>query len=238
MAKCPKRTPAVTDSRIMENVRIAEVLDEIADLLELKRDNPFRVRSYRNAAQAVRGFTQRIEDMAEEGEDLKSIPDIGESIAKKIVEILDTGSCRKLKMLHKQIPTGLPDLMKIPGLGPRKVKEMYDELDISSIAELKEACENKRIRDLEGFGEKTEKKILQGIETVGATSGRILLKEASEFAESIVRYLKDLNRLIAGRWQAASADARRLLAISTSWSRQSIANRREGRFSISRRLSM
>jgi DNA polymerase (family X) len=191
----------------MENVRIAEILEEIADLLELKRDNPFRVRSYRNAAQAVRGFTQRIEDMAEEGEDLKSIPEIGESIAKKIVEILDTGSCRKLKMLHKQIPTGLPDLMKIPGLGPRKVKEMYDELDISSIAELKEACENKRIRDLEGFGEKTEKKILQGIETVGATSGRILLKEASEFAESIVRYLKDLESI--DRWEVAGSFRRR-----------------------------
>src|SRR6056297_1864780 len=118
----------------MENTRIAEVFDEIGDLLELKGDNPFRVRSYRNATQTVRGLSQRIEDMAEEGEDLKSIPDIGESIAKKIAEILDTGSCRKLKTLHKQIPDGLPDLMNIPGLGPRKAKEIYDELGVSSIA--------------------------------------------------------------------------------------------------------
>src|SRR6056297_2665971 len=188
---------------IMENARIAQVFDEIGDLLELKGDNPFRVRSYRNAAQAVRGLSQRIEDMAAEGEDLKSIPDVGESIAKKIGEILDTGSCRKLETLHKQIPDGLPDLMKIPDLGPRKAKEIYDELGVSSIADLKEACEDHRIRDLEGFGEKTQKKILKGIETVGATSGRILLKEPSEFTESVKRHLKELESV--DRWEVAGS---------------------------------
>jgi len=191
----------------MENTRIAEIFDEIGDLLELKGDNPFRVRSYRNAAQSIHGLSKRIEDMLAEGEDLESIPDIGESIAKKIKEIIDSGTCKKLKELHNQLPDGLREMMQIPYLGPRKVKAIYDELGVSSMAELKKACQEERVRELDGFGKKTEEKILRGIETVGAAAGRVLLKEAAEYVESIARYLDGLGSL--KRWEVAGSFRRR-----------------------------
>jgi DNA polymerase (family X) len=124
----------------MENAQVADLLDEIADLLELTGADQFRIRAYRSAAQTVRGLPGRLEDMASNGVDPAKLPHIGKSTVEKIAEILDKGTCQRLLELQKKIPAGLTALMKVPQLGPRRAKLLYDKLRIKSIEELKAAC--------------------------------------------------------------------------------------------------
>lgn len=173
----------------MENAQIADMLDEIADLLELKQANQFRVRSYRSAARTVRDLSQRLKDLAEQGEDLSELPNIGESTAEKIHEILERGTCKRLEQLHEEMPEDLTNLMKVPNVGPRKAMQIHKELDVDNLDELREACENDRVRELDGFGTKTQDKILEGIQTLASTSGRVSLKEAGEHVRSLREYL-------------------------------------------------
>lgn len=191
----------------MENAQVANIFDEIADLLELQEANQFRIRSYRNAARTVRDLSQRLEDMAERGDDLSELPNIGESTAEKIHEILQTGTCKRLEDLKDKVPEGLAELMKVPGLGPRTAMQLYKELGVETLDDLHKACEQQKVRELEGMGAKSEKNILEGIDKLEASSGRMLYRDAADHVESLGRHLDGINAL--SRWEVAGSFRRR-----------------------------
>ena len=172
----------------MENSQIAAVLSEIADILEILDENPFRIRSYRNGARAITDLTERLEDLAA-GKDLTELPGIGESLAGKIHEILKTGTCQMIQDLRKRLPPHLTDLLKVKGLGPKKVKALYDKLGLTTLEELKAAAEAGKIRGLEGMGEKTEQNILKGLAILAAEEGRIGIRVATEQVAVLARHL-------------------------------------------------
>ncbi len=173
----------------MENSQVAGVFDRIADLLELQEGNQFRIRSYRDAARTVRDLSRRLEDMAADGEDLTELPHVGQSTAEKIHEILRTGTCERLESLRGEVPEGLTQIMRIPGVGPRKAMQLHRALQITTVEELKEACEDGKVRELEGMGEKSEQNVLDGIEKLERISGRMLYRDAADHVESLARHL-------------------------------------------------
>ncbi len=191
----------------MENAEVAAVFDEIADILEIRDENAFRIRSYRNAARAIRDHAERMEDLAAGGADLTELPGIGKSLAEKIHAILSTGTCPTLEDLRKQIPPHLTDLLRVKGLGAKRAKLLYERLGISTLGELKKYAEAGGIRDLEGMGEKTEQNILKGLATLEAEAGRISIKTAAEQSAAIGRHLERTKAI--KRWEPAGSFRRR-----------------------------
>jgi DNA polymerase (family 10) len=174
----------------MKNQIVADTLYMIADLLDLKGDIFFKTRAYRIAAQTIEALDEDIERLVNQGT-LESIPGVGEALAKKITELVQTGKLEYLERLKKEVPTDLIDLLGIPGLGPKKVAALYKNLGITGIQDLKKAASNGKLRILEGFGEITERNILRGIQLLEKTSGRVLLNVAYDDG---TRYLKYLNK--------------------------------------------
>jgi len=191
----------------MENAEMAAVFDQIADILEIQDENAFRIRSYRNAARAIRDHAERMEDLAAGGADLTELPGIGKSLAEKIHAILETGTCPTLEDLRKQIPPHLTDLLRVKGLGAKRAKLLYERLGISTLGELKKYAEAGGIRDLEGMGEKTEQNILKGLATLEAEAGRISIKTAADQAAAIGRHLARTKAI--KRWEPAGSFRRR-----------------------------
>ncbi len=187
----------------MENAQIADIFDEIADLLDLQEANQFRIRSYRNAARTVRDLSRRLEELAEDGEDLTELPNIGSSTAEKIHEILDRGTCERLESLREEVPRELTRLMKVPNLGPRKAMKLHKALGVESLEDLKEACEEGRVREVQGMGEKSERNVLKGIKTLEEVTGRILYREAAQHVDSLGGYLKEQSAV--NRWEVAGS---------------------------------
>ncbi len=187
----------------MENAQIAAMFDEIAELLELQGENTFRIRSYYNAARTIRDMSHRLSDLVRNGEDLTNYPNIGKGTAERIQEIVETGTCKTLQEAREHMPAHLIDLLRLPALGPKKVKQLHDALGIANLEELQKACEEHRVRDLKGFGERTEEKILKGIEFLATVAGRTLLKEAEEHALALGHYLESLNSV--RHWQLAGS---------------------------------
>tara|TARA_R110000850_G_scaffold6593_30_gene25526 strand:- start:517 stop:2265 length:1749 start_codon:yes stop_codon:yes gene_type:complete len=146
----------------MTRENLAEVLEEIALLLELKGENPFKIRAYRGGAETVRQFSGDIVTQAREG-DLKGIKGIGEALQQKLNELASTGKLEYFENLRAEFPETLFELFKIQGLGPKKIKALYDKLEVDSVGRLKEVCESGEIADLAGFGTKTGAKILEAI---------------------------------------------------------------------------
>ena len=175
----------------IHNSEIAGMFNRLADLLEIEEANPFRVRAYRNAARTVGGYSRNMADMVKEGKDLFELPEIGKDLARKIQTLVETGKLPLLKEVEARTPAALSDLMKIEGLGPKRVKILYKELDIHSIEDLKRAARNGRIRELEGFGEKTEALIKQRIERYSGAEQRIKLIIAQDIATPLLEYLKN-----------------------------------------------
>jgi DNA polymerase (family 10) len=172
------------------NNEIADLFEKLADLLEIEDANPFRVRAYRNAAQTVRGHAESMADLLAKGEDLSALPAIGDDIAAKIKTIVDTGKLPLLTKVESRTPAALSDLMKIKGLGPKRVKALYKNLNIKTLDDLKRAARNGRIRSLDGFGEKTEQMIRQRVERFTGETARTLLIVAQEIATPLVEYLQ------------------------------------------------
>jgi DNA polymerase (family 10) len=172
------------------NEDIAVIFDEMADLLEIEEANPFRVRAYRNAARTVRGLGQALSTLVAKGEDLTRLPGIGKDLATKIVEILNTGHAKALDALHKKVPASLEDLLKIPSLGPKRVKALYQELHITTLKQLENAARTGRVQQLPGFGAKIEQRILDAIAAHRSTEERFLHHLASQYAEPLMNYLK------------------------------------------------
>lgn len=196
----------------MHNSDIAEIFDSLADLLEIKGENAFRIRAYRNAARTISGLSKSAADMVAKQEDFSELPGIGKDLAAKIEEIVKTGKLALLEKVHKSMPVGIGDLMKIQGLGPHRVKTLYETLKIKSIADLKKAVEQKKVRELPGFGEKIEEGILREIERVKRTEGVLRLVQAEEAGEPLLEYLKKVKGVkkvvIAGSYRRARETVR------------------------------
>jgi len=173
----------------MKNQEVAEIFRKVASLLEIKGDNPYRIRAYQRAAQNIEALTRDIEDLARRNQ-LSRIPGIGADLAGKIKEILETGTLRLYEELKKEIPQELLRFLEIPGLGPKKAKIIYETLGITSIEDLERACKEHKIARLPGMGYKTEENILRGIKLLREKIGRRPLGEVLPLAEDLVEYLK------------------------------------------------
>src|SRR2546425_3747183 len=148
----------------MQNAEIARLLGEVADLLEISAGNPFKVRAYRNAARTVADHPDPLSELVKEKTfDLTDLPGIGGSIAREITALLETGTLPQRQQLVATIPPGLLDLLRIPGLGPKRVKLFHDELKVNTVADLKRALEAGKIGKLGGFGPKLLEKIREGV---------------------------------------------------------------------------
>jgi DNA polymerase (family 10) len=178
------------------NSDIADIFDEIADYLEIDADgNPFRIRAYRNAARSVRGLGAELKDLTAQKEDLTKLPGIGKELAAKIVEILQTGSTHALKNLQDKIPAEVIQILKIPNLGPKRVRVLYHDLNIQSLKQLLQAAQEGRIRSLPGFGQKTETHILEAVKAFSAKEMRFKIATVRPHVDSLLDYLKKVPRV-------------------------------------------
>jgi len=177
----------------VQNSEIADMLHEVADLLEIEDANPFRVRAYRNAARTIEGYAKRIYKMIDDGDDLKEISGIGEDLAEKIKEVVDTGNLRFLEDLRARTPHSLIELLKISGLGPKRVQQLYQELNITNLQELQDALKSGKVSELDGFGNKTVENILEAIEVGSFGEKRTRYDIAEQFVAPILDYLKALD---------------------------------------------
>ncbi len=172
----------------MMNKKVAQIFNEVADLLEVKGVD-FKPRAYRKAARKIKSMKADIKDHYEEGT-LREIEGIGKAIEGKIEEIIETDSLEYLEELKEELPAGLIDVMKVPDIGPKSAKKLYEELDVVDLETLKEEAEAGNIKELKGFGKKTEQKILKGIEMLEEISGRHLLNEVIPLAEEMIDHIK------------------------------------------------
>jgi DNA polymerase (family 10) len=173
----------------IHNADIAAIFEEVADLLEIEGANPFRIRAYRNASRVLGQLGRDARGMVDAGEDLKSLPGIGDDLAGKIKEIVSTGKCAQLEKLRAKMPPAIAELLHIPGLGPKRVKALYHELDVQTLEQLYRAARDGRIRSLPGFGEKTELHILQAVQDRVSQAPRFKLVTAAQYADSLFAYL-------------------------------------------------
>ena len=189
----------------VQNSDVRDIFNKMADLLDIEGANPFRVRAYRNAARTVSGLTRNVSDMIIENEDLTTLAGIGKDLAEKIREIVETGTLSQMEAVEKRIPSGLNKLLKLETLGPKRVKILNSKLGITNLQELKVAAEQGKIRELEGFGTKTEKSILESLQHVKDKEKRIKLLEAQQQAEPLIAYLKQTgeikNIIVAGSFR-------------------------------------
>ncbi len=172
------------------NRKIAEIFNEIADLLDIDGENPFRVRAYRNAARTVLGYPRQMADLVEEGFDLTTLRGIGKELAKKIDEMVQTGKLAYLETLKQTHPPQIEALLKIPGLGPGRVRLLHKLLHINSLDDLEKALHEGKLEKVPGFGKKLIAKIENGIQTRRYEAHRFKLSEALPVAEWIVKILK------------------------------------------------
>ena len=175
----------------MTNAEIAAVLEQVADLLEFKDENPFRVRAYRNGARAIRDLAESVSAIvADDWKRLLEIDGVGKAVAEKATVLVRTGGLPQWEELRAEIPESVLAIMRIPGVGPKKAAAVYHQLGVTTLDELRQACEAGRIRELKGFGAKTEQTILEGM-TLAASSGeRLYWAEADEIARELCGHLK------------------------------------------------
>jgi DNA polymerase (family 10) len=196
----------------MDKEQVAEKLVEIGTLLELKGENPFKTRAYQNAARALESLTEPLTKVVAENR-LGELKGIGDGIQQKITTLVTTGGLPYYDELKASVPTGLLEMLAIPGVGPKKVKALHDHLKITSIAELAAACQDGRVAQLAGFGEKTQTKILEGIQFKSTYAARHHLHIALAVAEPILESLRqhpDVIRCSTGgslrRWRETIGD--------------------------------
>lgn len=174
----------------VHNADIAADFDELADLLEIEGANPFRIRAYRNAARTLRDLSGDVTAMLDKGEDLTELPGIGKDLAAKIKEIVETGTAAMLEEHRKTVPATLTELLKIPGIGPKRVKALYHDLGIRTLDQLRKAAQEQRVRGLRGFGEKTEQYLLRHLQVRAGEEKRFKLAIATPYADALIAYLK------------------------------------------------
>jgi len=190
----------------MNREEMAGVLEQIALLLELKGENPFKVRAYRQGAEVVMAMEEDVVELAK-NDALKGIKGIGEALRDKLGELAKTGKLEFYEKLREEFPSTIFDLFEVQGLGPKKIKVLYDELGVVSLEKLKAACLEGRVAKLTGFGEKTQSKILEGIAANEKFSDRFLLGKAGAVVERILEMLRmhpEVSRVaVAGSYRRA-----------------------------------
>lgn len=175
----------------IHNPEIAQALDDLADLLELQEANPFRVRAYRNAARIVRSLGTEVTAMLQCGADLAELPGIGEDLAAKIRTLAETGRVPLLDRLRKTTPAVASELLKLPGLGPKRVRVLCHELDIHNLEQLHRALLDGRVRALPGFGATIETKLRHALDARTAAPGRLKLALAESYVEPLLTWLRE-----------------------------------------------
>lgn len=180
----------------IHNTEIAQRFQRLADLLEIEGANPFRVRAYRNAARTIEGLPHSVAAMVADGADLTELPGIGKDLAGKIREIVESGHLALLDQVSTHLPGQLAELAAIPGLGPKRVKALYDALGITSVKELEQAARAGNIRRLPGFGAKSEENLLAEIQRRTGREPRIPLPAAERFAEPILEHIRQTTGVI------------------------------------------
>jgi len=185
----------------MDKKVVAETLEEIGTLLELKGENPFKSRAYFNAARAIESLEQDLELLVKSGE-IGKLKGIGQALTEKITELVNTGRLEYYEKLKTEFPSGLMELLRVPGLGPKKVKVLHEKLGITNIGELEYACNENRLLELDGFGERSQEKILQGIQYLKKSIGLFLFSTGwaeARALEDALRGHKKIRRIsIAG----------------------------------------
>ncbi len=177
----------------MQNAEVVKIFEELADLLEIQNANPFRVRAYRNAARTLGDLPESVSEIvADPQRSLEDLPGIGNDLAGKIKTILSTGSLPQLEELRSQVPHGVVEMLRIPGLGPKKAAALFKELSISDLDTLKAAAESGAVAKLKGFGDKTAKSILEGLQHIAQAGARMYFAEAQPLAEAILTDLRKL----------------------------------------------
>ncbi len=173
----------------VHNADIARAFDEIADLLELEGANPFRVRAYRNASRVVGELQLDLPAKLAGGGELPRLAGIGADLAGKIGEIASTGTCGALEELRRRFPPGITELLRLPGLGPKRAALLHEKLRVDSLADLKRAASAGKLRGIPGFGEKSEQKLLEAVQARLSKTRRFKLALAAQYAEPLARYL-------------------------------------------------
>jgi DNA polymerase (family 10) len=173
----------------MDKGTIAEVLEKIATLLELKAENPFKIRAYTNAARSLETWGGNVADLTDE-EILEKIPGIGKAIAAKIKELVETGSLRYFEELRAEFPAEILELFSLSGLGAKKIKALYERLGVSSIAQLQAACESGKVAELAGFGKTTQEKLCRAITERTKHAGSFQLGSIAVEAETLQKDLR------------------------------------------------
>lgn len=179
------------------NATIGAVFDEIADWLELDQANPFRIRAYRNAARTVAGWPKPLGESVPDVEAFAALPGIGEDLAAKIEEIVRTGSCRQLRSLRRTHPRGLRELLRIPGIGPRRAGRLFHEAGITTARRLVGAARAGRLRTMPGFGARSESGLLRAASEYLASHRRWGLADATQQADALARYLGTSKDVVA-----------------------------------------
>jgi DNA polymerase (family 10) len=174
----------------MENGEIARILADIAVLLEIEGANPFRVRAYENAARTIEDHPVPLADEVAAGVELTTLPAIGKDMAGHIREVLETGRLRVLDDLTREIPYTLVSLVRLPGVGPKRARKLWEALGVATIEELEAAAAAGRVEELEGFGKKTQARILEGIATLKRRGERLGLGEADQLVAALVAHLR------------------------------------------------
>ena len=188
----------------MDKATIADVLDKIATLLELKGENPFKIRAYTNAARSIETFGGNLGDLKNE-ETLEKIPGVGKAIAAKIKELAETGSLRFFEDLRSEFPAEILELFALPGLGAKKIKALYEQVGVSSIAQLQTACEAGRVAELPGFGKTTQEKLCRAIaertKHAGSFQFGSIATEAETLQDDLRAHPDALHVCIAGSYR-------------------------------------
>jgi DNA polymerase (family 10) len=173
----------------MDKNRVAAILDEIGTLLEIQGENAFRCNAYHNAARAVEQLEEDLDTLVRENR-LTSVPGIGETMRDKITTLVNTGELPFYEKLRQKTPPGLFDILRIQGLGPKRVKTLYEKLKVDSLDKLAEACEQGRVAELRGFGEKTQQKIVEGIQFLRQMGQRVRIDQAETLAQGLLDGLR------------------------------------------------
>jgi len=189
------------------NAEVAAIFNKVAELLEIEGANEYRVRAYRNAARTVSTLSGNVADMVEEEQDLTKLEGIGEDLAGKIEEIVHTGKLAQLEEIERRTPAELAEMLDIPGLGPKRVHALYEELGVTSMEDLEQAAAREQIKGLEGFGEKMQQNIVEALERERGREERYHLDVAEELVEPLVAYLRDIEGV--RRVEAAGSYRRR-----------------------------
>ena len=185
----------------MDNLAIANVFEELAELLEFKGENPFRIRAYRQGAKAIRDLDESVASIVADPErELADLPGIGNTLVEKTETLLKTGGLPQLEKLRGEVPEVLMQMARIPGLGAKKAATLQKELSIESLGDLRKACESGQVAKLKGFAKKTEQSILEGLAIAEQAAERIYWAKGDELAKSIERHMQQCDAIERMQW--------------------------------------